>query len=420
MAFNFGAFIGGASDNLVEMIKTKEAQLYKEEQDEKERVRKARVAAANQRRADEKAANEAAQRLKLAGFDKDRISYALKQGTTYADGLAEYGAIAIANNKDPNTLLKYSSNIDEFKTLSGHRGFDQEIKLPEGFTLPEGADVTKYFEEDRETFTTLSQPASKPVTSLQAVRANVVNEMLKLDPTSTEYQALSAKNDRLLEEIKREHDNSDNKENEDPFDNSAVRNDWKVYLKDAATPLGMETLEGDIINVQAGNQGKAYIATIRAGLDMKERLKRGGFESQNVTSYADTKIAGAVSDLKQRGMRIVYSASELSDATKAALADGESPDRDLGLLEKFKMPFNPETQTYKSSYTGQEALALANQGAFDYGDVIVVDNIPVVFTGLKMSYANLSEGGSTPNVPFLYLTDDERFSVTDVGRYGSM
>ena len=36
MAFNFGAFIGGASDNLVEMIKTKEAQLYKEEQDEKE------------------------------------------------------------------------------------------------------------------------------------------------------------------------------------------------------------------------------------------------------------------------------------------------------------------------------------------------------------------------------------------------
>ena len=67
MAFNFGAFLGGASDNLVNMIKTKEAQLYKEDQDEKENKRRARVAAANQRRADEKEANEAAQKLKLAG-----------------------------------------------------------------------------------------------------------------------------------------------------------------------------------------------------------------------------------------------------------------------------------------------------------------------------------------------------------------
>lgn len=417
MAFNFGAFIGGASENLVEMIKTKEAQMYKEDQDEKEIKRRARIAAVTQRRADEKEARQAAQKLKLAGFDPERISYALSQGSTYASGLAEYGGIAVTNGKDPNTLLKYSQNIDEFKTLSGHKASDQEMKLPEGFSLPEDADVSKYFEQDREVFTTLSQPASKPVTSLQAVRANVVNKMLSTDPNSPEYLELSKRNDTLLTEIKREHQKDGDEESKDPFTNSDVRLDWARFLQDAATPLGMETLEGSIVNVQAGNQGKAYIASIDAGLAMKARIKSAELTSPNVTSYADVKINTALSDLKNRGARIAYAASSINDATRESLAAGE-PDRDLGLLEKYKMPYNPETNEYKSSYTGSEALDLANRGAFDIGDVIVVDNMPVLFTGnIKLSYGGLSQEGSLVNLPFLFIGGGDRFEVTDVGRY---
>ena len=417
MAFNFGAFLGGASDNLVNMIKTKEAQLYKEDQDEKETKRRARVAAANQRRADEKEANEAAQKLKLAGFDPDRISYALSQGSTYANGLAEYGGIAVTNGKDPNTLLKYSQNIDEFKKLSGHRAFDQEMKLPEGFSLPEDADASMYFEQDREVFTTLSQPASKPVTSLQAVRANVVNKMLSTDPNSPEYAELSKRNDMLLAEIKREHEKDEDAESKDPFTNADVRLDYARFLQDAATPLGMETLEGSIVNVQAGNQGKAYVASIDAGLAMKSRIKSAGLTSPNVTSYADVKINTALSDLKSRGARIAYAASNLNDATRESIATA-GPERDLGLLEKYKMPFNPETNEYKTTYTGSEALELADRGAFNIGDVIVIDNIPVLYTGnIKLSYGGLSQEGQLVNLPFLYIGGDDRFEVTDVGRY---
>lgn len=417
MAFNFGAFLGGASDNLVNMIKTKEAQLYEEEKDEKETKRMARVAAANQRRADEKAANEAAQKLKLAGFDPDRISYALSQGATYANGLAEYGGIAVTNGKDPNTLLKYSQNIDEFKKLSGHRAFDQEMKLPEGFSLPEDADASMYFEQDREVFTTLSQPASKPVTSLQAIRADKVNKMLNTDPNSPEYAELSKQNDVLLAEIKREHEKDEDAESKDPFTNADVRLDYARFLLDAATPLGMETLEGSIVNVQAGNQGKAYVASIDAGLAMKSRIKSAGLTSPNVTSYADVKINTALSDLKSRGARIAYAASNLNDATRESIATA-GPERDLGLLEKYKMPFNPETNEYKTTYTGSEALQLADRGAFNIGDVIVIDNIPVLYTGnIKLSYGGLSQEGQLVNLPFLYIGGDDRFEVTDVGRY---
>lgn len=423
MGFNFGAFIGGASENLVSMIKQKEAELYQEEQDEKERLRQARVEATKQRREDEKAAQAAAQRLKLAGFDKDRIAYALGQGTTYSEGLAEYGAIAIANNKDPNTLLKYSSNIDEFKKLSGPPSLTGQarvkaMQLPKGFELPEDVDASKYFEEDRETFTALTKPVSKPVTSLQAVRANKVNEMLKHDPSSPEYAALSEENDFLLKEIKREHETNVENKDTDPFSIADSRNDWKMFLNDAATPLGIESLDGEIINIQAGNQGKAHIAELRAGLMMKDRLTKMNMESGNYTSIADVKIESAMESLKLRGLRIAYSASDLSTATKEVLSSGEEIQRDLGLLEKFKMPFNPQTQEYKSTYSGNEALQLAKQGALDYGDVIVVDNIPVIFTGLKHTYSNLStEEVTNVNVPWIFLDDREQFQISDTTFY---
>ena len=221
----------------------------------------------------------------------------------------------------------------------------------------------------------------------------------------------------LLAEIKREHQKDDDEENTDPFTNADVRLDWARFLQDAATPLGMETLEGSIVNVQAGNQGKAYIASIDAGLAMKARIKSAELTSPNVTSYADVKISTALSDLKNRGARIAYAASSINDATRESLAAAE-PDRDLGLLEKYKMPYNPETNEYRSSYTGTEALALADRGAFNVGDVIVIDNMPVLFTGnIKLSYGGLSEEGSQVNLPFLYIGGGDKYDVTDVGRY---
>ena len=82
------------------------------------------------------------------------------------------------------------------------------------------------------------------------------------------------------------------------------------------------------------------------------------------------------------------------------------------------MPFNPETNEYKTTYSGSEALELADRGAFNIGDVIVIDNIPVLYTGnIKLSYGGLSQEGQLVNLPFLYIGGDDRFEVTDVGRY---
>lgn len=118
MAFNFGAFIGGASDNLVEMIKTKEAQLYKEEQDEKERVRKARVAAANQRRADEQEAKAMAEGLSLF-YSQDQVQDILGKGKqagkyalSYAENMVNKGYDPSAGYAMPKTTIQSEFAFD--------------------------------------------------------------------------------------------------------------------------------------------------------------------------------------------------------------------------------------------------------------------------------------------------------------------
>jgi len=118
MGFNFGAFIGGASDNLVEMIKTKEAQLYKEEQDEKERIRKARVAAANQRRADEQEAKAMAEGLSLF-YSQDQVQDILAKGKTagkyalsYAENMVNKGYDPSAGYAMPKTTIQSEFAFD--------------------------------------------------------------------------------------------------------------------------------------------------------------------------------------------------------------------------------------------------------------------------------------------------------------------
>ena len=118
MGFNFGAFIGGASDNLVEMIKTKEAQLYKEEQDEKERVRKARVAAANQRRADEQEAKAMAEGLSLF-YSQDQVQDILGKGKqagkyalSYAENMVNKGYDPSAGYAMPKTTIQSEFAFD--------------------------------------------------------------------------------------------------------------------------------------------------------------------------------------------------------------------------------------------------------------------------------------------------------------------
>ena len=90
MGFNFGAFIGGASDNLVNMIKTKEAQLYEEQKDEKERLREARVEATRKRQADEEEAKGLMESLSLF-YSPNQVKDIMANGKAQANYAINHG-----------------------------------------------------------------------------------------------------------------------------------------------------------------------------------------------------------------------------------------------------------------------------------------------------------------------------------------
>lgn len=112
MGFNFGAFVGGASDNLVNMIKTKEAELYEEQKDEKERIREARVAATRQRQADEKAAKEMLGALTFQGYDVNDAADIVKLGKVAYDRAASVGERAFQEGVPVGSLYKRAGSVD--------------------------------------------------------------------------------------------------------------------------------------------------------------------------------------------------------------------------------------------------------------------------------------------------------------------
>ena len=203
MAFNFGAFLGGASDNLVDMIKTKEAKLYKEEQDEKERTRKARVAAATQRRADEKEAKELAEGLSLF-YSADQVKDIMGKGKTagkyaisYAENMANKGYDASAGYAMPKTSIQSEFAFD----VDDPRGSQIDPQMAEIETgrvqdMTEEAEaqpfVSRFTQPPKDKEITKAKTFEARLVELDFQRTNAPTEAQREEFNSTYTETLSA------------------------------------------------------------------------------------------------------------------------------------------------------------------------------------------------------------------------------------
>lgn len=329
MAFNFGAFIGGASENLVEMIKTKEAQLYKEEQDEKERLRQARVAAANQRRADDKAARETAQKLKLLNLSDDEISNVMKQGNTYANEVYNMGSTLIEKGYDARQLLnlpepagvpaakakkpisnlsaaeaaEFSNEVASQPSAKQTKTSDLEAAEP---TLTEqkreGAAYTINYgylrsalgpaDEEQDTL-----DKAYAVAKQKALNAKTPKEKDKYDSLAAGYlEAIKEKDLALKEEDKVSG----------PFSDTTLNTAINGAFKRAREDLEFDVdQEGRIIGGLAGRTAENQTATIMA---MQELItfntgKDSAILDENLFNYTKNQTTNAVNKLKAYGMR---------------------------------------------------------------------------------------------------------------------
>lgn len=272
MAFNFGAFIGGASDNLVEMIKTKEAQLYKEEQDEKERIRKARVAAANQRRADEKEAAELAEGLSLF-YSADQVKDIMSKGKTAGKYAISYAENMTSKGYDPSAGYAMPKT-----TIQSEFAFD--IEDPRGSQVsPQMADLeaarVDKMEEEAESQPFISRFTQPPKEADMTKAKTFEARLVELDfqrtnaPTAEKRAEFDTAYNNTLSSYKAFKEELDNKgtdtsgldfskQSRDSFVDNEIQRTFELE------GLAEQDITGKIKLVQTGNEANSFALRYRA------------------------------------------------------------------------------------------------------------------------------------------------------------
>ena len=272
MGFNFGAFIGGASDNLVEMIKTKEAQLYKEEQDEKERVRKARVAAANQRRADEQEAKAMAEGLSLF-YSQDQVQDILGKGKqagkyalSYAENMVNKGYDPSAGYAMPKTTIQSEFAFD----INDPRGSQvspqmAEIEAGEVERMTAEAEaqpfISRFTQPPKESEMTKAKTFEARLVELDFQRTNAPNADKRAEFDNAYNETLSAYKSFKEELDGKGTDTSGldfSKQTRDSFVDNEIQRTFELE------GLAEKDITGKIKLVQSGNEANSFALRYRA------------------------------------------------------------------------------------------------------------------------------------------------------------
>lgn len=418
MGFNLMAALGGAGRAMSQSIQEDRLQMDKMELMDAEAATRERLAKAAEKREEDKANEKIASRLKGMGFDSSRIAYIMAQGSGFAESMIDHATQAYANGRDPNTILKYSENIDEFKTISGHKGIDQESKLPEGFVLdPEIPEISKYFDLDTSVTSTLYVEPSEKQT-LEEMRRDIQIKLIEgnwtaediADPSSewnqlTKKSLAYTKSIKDLAEAKKGVVPEDDSDDTDIYSKADARNELKLFVQQVALSQGFESIEGAIQNIEAGTQGKAGVARLSANISFKESIKESG-GSRNATAIQTSDYNDTIAQLKNTAKSTAYAAQNLGE-------EGNE-----GLATRYKKK-NEDNETY--TINELTAFSGGRPPNVNIGDVILLEGKIAIYTGFSHEYGGypmpeVAEGKMILPYVFANVDKDPAFNITKTER----
>jgi hypothetical protein len=420
MGFNLMAALGGAGRAMSESIEEGRLQMDKIELMDAEAATRERLAKAEEDRQTRKENKKLAERLKGMNFDDGRVAFIMAQGSGFAESMLDHASQAYANGKDPNTILKYTDSIDEFKTESGVK--PNESSLPEGFAIDaEIPDISKYFDMDTSVTSTLYAEPTEMKT-LKQLRAGVVQKLIEgnwtaedmdINNTDSEWNKLTMKklsytdSIKELAEAEKGDTDTDGDDDKDIFSRSDARNELKLYVDQVAPTYKLTSLEGSIQDIEAGTQGKAGVARLDANITFKNAIKKAG-GSKAASSVQESDYEGAIKNLQNTAITTAYT----------FLSTG-----DEGIGSRYKMPFTDQNETTrKETYTFNEIAAMKGGRPTNVqpGDVIMINNKIAIYTGFNHTYGNYGTADvSDPMVlPYIFANydNDVEFTITDTTR----
>lgn len=373
------SFLGGAAEQLTEVIETREQERMYEERMERASQRdldtfakkQKMQAAASAAKAEADAKKKAEE---LSGFlstfytDPANIEKIMSGGNTSANYWLELGKLARQKGKDPNTLFK-----------------EMEVVTPEGESsadlVNDVLENTPTIQADLEAISALYQEGEDIYSTIEAAHdAFVQKAYAETDPTKKATYQKAVDHFKGLIDKELEENAARNNEDDDKFD-TAITKFYNQALNNAATTVEMEgVMEDGIFKLIKGSKAQRNIAVLMAAQEMQtfnqtyddEGKVTGKVKSLNLKDKLKNDVTGAVQKLQSYALQEV---EQLSVPDQAPRPDGTKP---LSKVKNTMATPVSEGDLQKNSYK------------YNYGDIIFVQDesgkISVrVYTGLNLS-----------------------------------
>ncbi len=358
MAFNFGAFVGGLSRQIVSDIEADEAyeqqlSFFKEKQDilSGQEIEK-------QRKLDDLKLQNSIKALRFAGYDDQRAAqiamsgdYAIERSLGLAEKISEGGGdvnefYKLSNNSPENMddlEKEITDTIDAPKKIStgtmGVSGFDPEM-------------VAGLF--------------AKPdkIESSYSARLAVISQKLAQNPDRSDADALKSEQTQLYADLRKmkEAEREEKGTVTPSFDLGSITSNTNEIRRGQLNRYGFEVdFEGKVKNITEGNMYKADLAELEVANQLNIRNK--GIEDPNMQLAAQGVRESAVRNLNEYGLNIFYN-------------------------QKDRLQDAPTNEAFATSMS---------RGEYRQGQVVTVGNKIILYTGVP-DYRT--------GQPFIVLTPD--------------
>jgi len=379
MAFNFMSFLGGAAEQLTEVIETREQERLYDARLDRATERELSTFEKKQKMQAEREASKAEESAKkkaeeLSGFlntfytDPANVEKIMSGGNTSANYWLELGQLARQQGKDPNTLFK------EVETITPEGEDSAEL-------VNEVLQNTPTIQANLEAISDLYKQGEDIYSTIEAAHdAFVQKAYAETDPTKQKtYQAAVDHFKGLIDKELEENAAKGNKDDA-KFD-TAITKFYNTALNNAANTVEMEgVMEDGIFKLIKGSKAQRNISLLMAAQEMQtfnqiyneDGTLSGKVKSLNLQDKLKNDVTGAVQKLQSYALQEVDQLSVPDEPTRPNGTKAMSKVKNTMAAPISEADLQKETYKY------------------NYGDIIFVQDesgsVSVrVYTGLNLS-----------------------------------
>ena len=369
MAFNFMSFLGGAAEQLTDVIETREAermyeerQVKAEEREERRFAKRQAAAAAKDRKQAEKDAAELASALSVF-YQPDRVTEIMSKGKTAANwyletggklaekGLAREPLFAPAQPAATGTSTAAAAPAAPSLTDEEQESFVLEVaEQTEAVSTPIPSDVpakqssvnfgylAKAFAPADDEQATLD--AAYAVAFQKSMTATTEDERNKYDRLAKSYlQGIYDKDQKLKDEG----------QESDAFSSTTINSNINGFYTRALNDFGIEaTLKDGVLQSLSGKLPENQTAIIQANMQVQMlNRKDGQIVSSDAENLFRSNVSGAVRKLQAYGMRQAQGLDIPTEDTTQDTTGKKLVDRRVNTLADPVPVADLMTDTYK-------------------------------------------------------------------------